>query len=409
MKSDYLHWLTWLVALLVLLSMPVWLQSSAWLSFLAQAAIMMIVCCSFQLLFGQAGLLSFGHAIYFGLAAFICLHSLNRWTAIPIVYLPLIAAIAVAGIACLIGLISCRSTNTVFSMISLALAELLSASALMLPDFFGGEAGISGNRVRDFSWLGWNFASQNQMTGLILVWTVLALLAMLGWQVTPLGRLAHAARDNPVRLGFLGFNTQWVKILSLMSAAFFAGIAGALNALQFELASAENLTVHRSGLILLFTIIGGSQHLLGAVLGALCGVFFTSYLSAWTPAWALYLGLFFVVVVRFLPGGLLAGCQHLLAYFKQVLKLPLHLASVLLCLSAVRALAALLAIVFFVEFLYQRNLQTDPVWVWASYRWDTRLWQSWLWPLSLAVFALFSHYLIQRLTLERWRNREASA
>lgn len=406
MKLTTLKWPVLSLLILAVLSLPGWINHPIWLSFFAQIGIMIVVCASYQLLFGQAGMLSFGHAIYFGLAAFICLHSLNRWQTYPIVFLPLLSACGVALLALLIGLLSCRSTNTVFSMISLALAELFSASALMFADFFGGEGGISANRVREANWLAWNFASQNQMTGLILVYAVVAVLAMYAWQATPLGRLAQAVRDNPERLSFLGFNPRWVKILSLMTAAFFAGIAGALNALQYELASAENLSVHRSGLILLFTIIGGSQHIVGALLGAMCGVVFTSFLSDWTPAWSLYLGVFFILVVRFFPGGLLATGRHFVLFLRQLAGLPVAYACALISMQIMRALSALLALLLSVEFLYQRNLQSDSVWHGLHWRWDTRDWQTWLWPLGFLILASVLHVLLRHRYWGSLRHQE---
>ncbi len=384
------------IALSAVLSAPLWLSSAFWLSFLAQSAIMIVLCCSYQLLYGQAGMLSFGHAVYSGLAAFVCLHLLNRWSDLAIVYLPLFAALAAAGFALLVGCFSCRSSPTVFSMISLALAELLTASALMLPGFFGGEAGISANRVRAEGWLGWNFASQSQMLGLLLGWCGIAVLAMYGWQKTPLGRLANAVRENSERLAFLGFNPQWVRILSLVSAAFFAGIGGAMAALQFEIVSAEHLSVQRSGLILLFTVIGGSRHFSGALLGALTGVFFSSVLSDWTPAWPLYLGLFFVVLVRFVPDGLL-GCLALLkAFFQHARDLKAGLRWQFMALQLTRSLSSFCAMIFSIEFIYQRNLQATPLWQCGPLLWDTSQWQSWLWPATAGLLGLVSHLILRK-------------
>lgn len=379
----------------LLLSVPLWLDSAFWLSFLAQCAIMSVLCCSYQMIYGQAGMLSFGHAVYSGLAAFVCLHILNQTMSLPIVYLPLLAGLSAAGFGLVFGLFSCRSTTTVFSMISLALAELLTASALMLPGFFGGEAGISANRVRAETWLGWNFASQQQMLGLLLVWAVLALCAMYAWQKTPLGQLANAVRDNPERLAFLGFDTQWVRILTLMCAAFFAGIAGAMNALQFEIVSAEHLSVQKSGLILLFTVIGGSRHFSGALLGAITGVFFSSWLSDWTPAWACYLGLFFILVVRFVPDGLFGCCALLKRTILHGWSLGARRALIFLLLQSLRGLAASGAAVLTVEFIYQLKLQATPVWQLGQYQWDTSLAQSWLWPAGAAILAVLSHQILR--------------
>jgi branched-chain amino acid transport system permease protein len=121
---------------------------------------------------------------------------------------------------------------------------------------------------------------------------------------TPLGRIANAVRDNPERTEFIGYDTQRVRWLVLMLSGFFAGISGGLSAINFEIVTAENVNLERSGAVLLFAFIGGTGFFFGPLLGAIVGVFMTVTLAEYTKAWQLYLGLFFILMVMYAPGGL---------------------------------------------------------------------------------------------------------
>jgi branched-chain amino acid transport system permease protein len=129
-------------------------------------------------------------------------------------------------------------------------------------------------------------------------------VAMFALTHTPLGRIANAVRDNPERAEFIGYNTQRVRWLMLILSSFFAGIAGGLTAINFEIVSAENVSAVRSGGVLLAAFIGGASFFFGPILGAIVFIFFSVALSEYTKAWQLYLGVFFVALVMFAPGGL---------------------------------------------------------------------------------------------------------
>ena len=126
-------------------------------------------------------------------------------------------------------------------MISLGVAELIASSALILRTFFGGEAGISANRTKLFRVFDWNFGPQIQIYYLIAAWTLLAVIAMYALTRTPLGRMCNAVRDNPERVQFVGYNPHVVRYLAFCFAGFFAGIAGALAAINFEIANSAYL------------------------------------------------------------------------------------------------------------------------------------------------------------------------
>jgi branched-chain amino acid transport system permease protein len=121
---------------------------------------------------------------------------------------------------------------------------------------------------------------------------------------TPLGRMANAVRDNPERAEFVGYDTHKVRFLQLVLSAFFAGVSGGLSCINFEIVSAENVSALRSGGVLIATFIGGVPFFFGPILGAIVFILFVVALSGFTKAWLLYLGLFFVLMVLYAPGGL---------------------------------------------------------------------------------------------------------
>ncbi len=304
-----------LVALGLLLAPRLFTQSFA-LSLLSQMGIMVIFALSYNILFGQTGLLSFGHSVYLGLGAFFCVQVLNAVAAgssiWPVSLLPLVGGGAGAFFALVFGAVLTRKAGTPFAMITLGIGEMVFAAALMFPGFFGGEAGIVGDRTAGGNFLGvagWNFGPPIQVYYLIAAWCFVSTAAMFALTRTPLGRVANAVRDNPERAEFIGFNPRLVRWIMVVMAGFFAGVAGALTAINFEIASAENLSALRSGSVLLATVIGGSAFFFGPVLGAVVFVFFAVALSEFTPAWQLYLGLFFVLLVMFAPGGLASLLQ----------------------------------------------------------------------------------------------------
>jgi branched-chain amino acid transport system permease protein len=139
---------------------------------------------------------------------------------------------------------------------------------------------------------------------LIAVWLLIVLAAIYAFTKTPLGVLCVAVRENPERVGFIGFNTQRVRWLAFSVSAFFAGLAGALHAINYEFIGAGSLGAQQSTMVLVMTYIGGTGNLLGPIVGAALVTMMTSALSDVTRLWSLYLGLLFLVVVVFVPGGL---------------------------------------------------------------------------------------------------------
>jgi len=176
--------------------------------------------------------------------------------------------------------------------------------SLMFSEFFGGEAGVSGNRVVGDPFMGISFGPPIQVYYLIAVYTFVCVGLMFAFTRTPLGRILNAVRDNPERVEFIGYNTQKVRYLAFMIAGFFAGVAGGLGALNFEIVTAEVVGAARSGGYLLFTFLGGATFFFGPIIGGILMVLAFVLLSELTKAWLLYLGLVFLFMVMYAPGGI---------------------------------------------------------------------------------------------------------
>jgi len=298
----------WIGAGIVLLILPVVFPSGSALTIMCLMAIMIVFALSFNMLLGQTGMLSFGHAVYYGLAAFVTAHAMN-WAVrngvpIPLPLIPLAGGLAGLFFGIVFGSVSTKRGGTAFAMISLGLAELVASSSLVLRSFFGGEEGISTNRTKLLSMFGWNFGSQIQVYYLIATWCLLCMILMYAITRTPLGRMCNAVRENPERVEFVGYNPQIVRFIAFSLAGLFAGIAGSLAAINFELATAGDVGVVRSGSVLLAAYMGGLGVFVGPILGAIFVTLLSLRLSDFTEIWQLYFGLLFIGMIVFSPGGL---------------------------------------------------------------------------------------------------------
>ncbi len=269
-QTDGHRWLVWGGFALWLIAAPLLFPSSLARSILAQIGYLGIICLSYNLLLGQGGMLSFGHAVYTGLGSFMAIHAMN-WAGqgtlmIPLIWVPLVGGLAGLLCAALLGFISTRKSGTTFAMITLGLGELVAAMALMFPQVFGGEGGITANRVYGDGFFGFRFGPALQVYYLIAAYAFVCTAALFAFTGTPLGKLLNAVRDNPERVAFLGHNPQRVRYAAFTIAGGFAGVGGALAAINFEIVTgADSFSMARSGSFLLFTFLGGATFFLGAV------------------------------------------------------------------------------------------------------------------------------------------------
>jgi branched-chain amino acid transport system permease protein len=302
------RWIIWGGYALLLLMAPRLFDSGLALTMLSQMGIAIIACLAFNMLLGQGGMLSFGHAVYSGLGSYCAIHTLNLIgagsLALPVSLVPLVGGLAGMFFAVLLGYVTTKKAGTPFAMITLGVGELVWAMSLMFPGFFGGEGGISGDRVAGEKFLGITFGPQIQVYWLIAVYTFVCTAAMYAFTRTPLGRMLNAVRDNPERVEFVGYNTQAVRYLAFIASGFFMGISGGLAAINFEIVTAEVVSAVRSGAFLLFTFLGGAVFFFGPIIGGVLMVLALVLLSELTKAWLLYLGLIFTFMVMYAPGGI---------------------------------------------------------------------------------------------------------
>jgi branched-chain amino acid transport system permease protein len=306
-RTEFKKGMIWLWFLVVLLTLQQFFTSILAISVLNQMAIAIIFALSYNMLLGQGGMLSFGHAVYFGLGGFMAVHALImiefETVYFSVLFIPLIGGVfgLLAGI--FIGSFSTRKAGTVFAMISLGIGELIAACSLIFTDFFGGEAGVSGDRTFGPLFFGVDFAQDLEVYYLAAGWVFIATLFMYLFTQTPAGRMANAVRDNPERAEFIGYSSRRVRFISFCAAGLFAGIAGGLFAMNYEFITEENLNAATSGRVLLMAYIGGLGYFIGPIIGAVVLTLMNSLLSNYSDLWMLYLGVMFVLTVMFLPRG----------------------------------------------------------------------------------------------------------
>jgi branched-chain amino acid transport system permease protein len=298
----------WIAGAILLLLLPKVFSSGGSLTTFSLIGISIIFALSYNILLGQTGMLSFGHAVYYGLGGFLVIHAINiiggnKWP-IPLPLVPLIGGITGLVFAALLGWVSTQRSGTAFAMISLGVAELVASSALILRTFFGGEAGISANRTKLLKFFGWNFGPQIQIYYLVAAWTLVCMIAMYALTRTPLGRMCNAVRDNPERVQFVGYDPHVVRYIAFCFSGFFAGIAGSLAAINFEIANSAYLGAVQSGTVLFAAYIGGVGFFIGPIVGAIFVTLLSLGLSDLTTVWQLYFGLLFIAIVMYAPGGI---------------------------------------------------------------------------------------------------------
>ncbi|WP_367193976.1 branched-chain amino acid ABC transporter permease [Amorphus sp. 3PC139-8] len=247
-----------------------------------------------NLLLGYGGLLSFGHAAYFGMSSYVSAHAAKMWGLTP--ELSIVCGVAVALVLGLVfGLLAIRRKGIYFAMITLAFAQMVFFFSLQAP-FTGGEDGLQGVPR------GALFSVLDLSSDITLYWVVLAIF-VLGWFGTyrivhsPYGQVLRAIRGNEERAMSLGYDVYRYKVLLFVLSAGFAGLAGATKAIAFQLATLTDVAWTMSGEVVLMTLVGGMGTLFGPVVGAALVVAMQNYL-AHLGAWVMVVqGVIFAVCV----------------------------------------------------------------------------------------------------------------
>jgi branched-chain amino acid transport system permease protein len=281
--------------------------------FLMKALCFALFACAFNLLIGYVGLLSFGHALFFGWASYVSAYAAKVWGLDPALAILSGAAVA-AGLGLVAGAVAIRRQGIYFAMITLALAQMMYFFAVQAP-FTGGEDGIQA--VPRGRLLG-IFDLSNQMTMYFFVLAVFLACFLLIYRIihSPFGEVLKAIRENEPRTISLGYKTDRYKLVAFVLSAALAGVAGATKSIVFQLASLTDVHWGMSGEVVLMTLVGGLGTVFGPVVGAITIIAMENYLAQ-TGQWVTVIqGVVFVVVVLLFRRGIIGELAN-------ALKIPL--------------------------------------------------------------------------------------
>ena len=281
--------------------------------FLMKVLCFALFACAFNLLIGYVGLLSFGHALYFGWAAYVCAYVAKSWHFGPGLAI-LVGTVSAAGLGLVAGAVAIRRQGIYFAMITLALAQMMYFFAVEAP-FTGGEDGIQA--VPRGELLGiFNLGQQTTMYIFVLVVFLACFLAIYRIIHSPFGEVLKAIRENEPRAISLGYKADRYKLVAFALSATLAGIAGATKALVFQLASLTDVHWSMSGEVVLMTLVGGLGTVFGPVLGAFTIVAMENYLAEFGQWVTVIQGGVFVTCVLLFRRGIIGELAN-------ALKIPL--------------------------------------------------------------------------------------
>lgn len=294
----------------VLVTLPALVAPSTLYS-LTDVAILALFAISFNMLFGYAGLLSFGHAAYFGVGAYVSALMLSHLEGTPVL-LALAAGTVAAGVAgLLIGLICVRRTGPYFAMLTMAFGMLIFLIAWKWRRITGGDDGM-GSFVPTSLWLplAGRFEQGDLPSMYLGVLGVVIPVCALLWALlsfTPYGNAVRSIRLNEERASFLGFDVFAVKAVNFTLASAVAGLAGALYAIAHDFVSPQIAGMEMSTDVVMMTFIGGAATFLGPIAGTLFFVFMGDFLAQVTERWQMVMGAIFIFMVMFAPGGFIGS------------------------------------------------------------------------------------------------------
>jgi len=289
--------IAFLVMAVVLIVAPMF----AYPVFLMKALCFALFACAFNLLIGYVGLLSFGHALFFGWASYVCAHAAKVWGFPPELAIAS-GTVAAAGLGTIVGALAIRRQGIYFAMITLALAQMMYFFAIQAP-FTHGEDGIQAvPRGKLFGFI--DLADQTNMYVTVLIIFLGGFLLIYRIINSPFGEVLKAIRENETRAISLGYRTERFKLLAFVLSATFAGVAGSTKALVFQLASLTDVDWPMSGEVILMTLVGGLGTLFGPVVGAFFIVTLENYLTTMGQWVFVVQGVIFVVCVLLFRRGI---------------------------------------------------------------------------------------------------------
>lgn len=271
------------------------------LALASQALIAAIVALSLDLLIGNTGLLSFGHAGWYGLGGYVTGLAAKHFTAEILLLLPA-TCLFVALAASVIGAMLTRQIGKTFAILTLALSQIFYSLVFVAAKWTGGEDGLQGIPIATLA--GASLSSPQAWYWLLYAVLLATLCFGLYLRRSPLGRAWLAIKENSERAEFIGIRVARLKLLAYVISAAIASLAGGLFALLNGAVSPDLLSWFESGKILMYVVLGGVSTIVGPVFGAVAFTFAEHYVSSLTGAWLIYFGGLFVLIVIVAPGGL---------------------------------------------------------------------------------------------------------
>lgn len=301
----------------VLVAAPTFVPKSS-LYMLTDVVTIAVFAVSFNLLFGYAGLLSFGHAAYFGVGSYGCALLLSRFPDMPVLAAIGLGALAAAAIGALVALIVVRRTGPYFAMLTMAFGMLIYLVIWKWRAVTGGDDGF-GSFVPATLWmpLAGTFKAGDLHSTYLGVLAVAVPVLAATWAVmtfTPYGNAIRSIRLNEERASFLGYDVFVLKAANYTLACALAGVAGALYGVAHDFISPQQAGLEMSSDVVMMTFIGGAQSFFGPLVGAAFFVVAGDQLSAYTERWQMIMGVIFIAMVMFAPGGFVGTAARLVRW-----------------------------------------------------------------------------------------------
>lgn len=299
--------------LILLLTLPFWMQEIFYINLASQVLIAAIFAMSLNLLVGYAGLTSLGHAGYLGLSAYTA-----AWLTVNLGWDQLSAAgvalLVTLVMAAIFGLVALRASGISFLMITLALGQVLWGLSYRWTAVTGGDNGISGVKRPEIFSVDLGDPSNFYYFTLIVFLAIFVVIAI--WIRSPFGVSIRGTKDQPRRMSTLGFNVWLIRWITFVVSGFLGGIGGLMYLYYHQFISPHSLSLANSAEMLLMVISGGAGTLSGPIVGATLVVLLKNVASAYLDRWVLLLGLVFILIVMFVPGGIVAGITRFINNMK---------------------------------------------------------------------------------------------
>lgn len=294
-----------LLALLVALVFLPWIVPYFYIFIATEILILGLFATSFNLIFGYTGMLSFGHAAFFGIGAYATA-MLLQGAAWPLLICLLVAVFAGSVLALIIGFFSVRLNEVYFAMLTLAFGMMIYAIAHQWRSVTNGSDGIAGFRISSLGLgIDINLANPIVYYHVVLVLVIVSLLFLYRIAGSSFGLILRAIRQNPERVAYCGLNVRHYRLASFTIAGAFAGLAGGLMAPFLRIVSPDLMHWTMSAEPVLMSILGGINYFLGPMFGAAVFVLLKTFITSYTQAWMLILGIILAVMVMFFRAGLL--------------------------------------------------------------------------------------------------------